>query len=83
MAIAVSRQRRGRHYHPETPVAPTEMEYLRARAFVARSLVRDGQVSPETALFYTVWPSGAVLRTEAKTNRNTIVGRANQKRLNP
>lgn len=60
----------------------SDFEYLRARAFIARTLVKEGRVSPETGLFFAVWPTREMRDQERKVRRTTIASRAYSPRLN-
>ena len=55
---------------------------LRARASVARRLVRDGTLDGELALAYTVWPTRPMLEREQKVGYGTLGGRAYGRRGN-
>lgn len=61
---------------------PSEFEYLRARAQVARLLVRQGALAPESALAFAVWPTPKMEQAEQRVNRFTIAARAYSPRLN-
>lgn len=61
---------------------PSSFEYLRARAYVARTLVAGDALDPEIALALTVWPTRRIAEAERHVNRTTIASRAYARRLN-
>lgn len=54
----------------------TATAYLRARASVARRLIREGAIDPYDALAYVVWPTEEIREAELETPTGTIIGRA-------
>lgn len=55
---------------------PTAAELLRARATVARRLVRDGRLHPADALALAVWPTADTCDVERFLSRGTVATRA-------
>lgn len=54
----------------------TPQAVMLARAAVARRLIREGQVSPWTALFYVVCPTEGIREAEGACPAGTIQARA-------
>jgi len=61
---------------------PTVAMLLRARASVARRLVREGQLDGPLALSLTVEPTRRILEREAQVGYGTLTGRAFGRRGN-
>lgn len=61
---------------------PSQDMLLRARASVARRMVREGALDGELALSLAVWPTPGLLAREAKVGYGTLTGRAFGKRGN-
>lgn len=61
---------------PYAGLSIPERRTLLARARVAQKLVADGQLEPEIALAYVVWPTAGILEREQRTPASTISFRA-------
>jgi len=62
---------------------PTERMLLKARASIARRLVRDGLLDADVALAFAVWPTPAIREREQHVGYGTLGNRAFSQRENP